>query len=72
VGFAGVDGSCASYLYVAPDYYGRGIGRLLLNRALETLGPETCYFGLSLLLKRKAPYPLKILAALSSLFACLA
>jgi GNAT superfamily N-acetyltransferase len=39
VGFAGVDGTYFAWLYVDPDYYGRGIGRRLLRSALELTGP---------------------------------
>src|SRR5262245_53937624 len=38
VGFVGVDGTYVSWLYVDPDYYGRGIGRHLLRFAIEIIG----------------------------------
>ncbi len=38
VGFAGVDGTYVSWLYVDPACYGRGIGRHLLRRAIELIG----------------------------------
>lgn len=40
VGFVGVDGSYLSWLYVDPDYYGRGIGRHLLQYGKHLLGPN--------------------------------
>ena len=38
VGFVGVDGTYVSWLYVDPDYHGRGIGRGLLRLAVELIG----------------------------------
>lgn len=38
VGFVGVDDMYVSWLYVDPDYYRRGIGRLLLRFAVELIG----------------------------------
>jgi ribosomal protein S18 acetylase RimI-like enzyme len=38
VGFVGVDGAYVSWLYVDPDYYGRGIGRRLLRFAVALIG----------------------------------
>ena len=40
VGFVGVDGDYLAWLYVAPEYYGRGIGRRLLRLAVEEIGPS--------------------------------
>src|SRR5262245_29022443 len=40
VGFVGVDGTYISWLYVDPDYYGRGIGRRLLCLAVEHIGDD--------------------------------
>ncbi len=34
VGFVGVDGDYLAWLYVDPDYYGKGIGRKLLQAGL--------------------------------------
>jgi ribosomal protein S18 acetylase RimI-like enzyme len=39
VGFMGVDGEYISWLYVDPDFYGRGIGRRLLRLGMELAGP---------------------------------
>jgi ribosomal protein S18 acetylase RimI-like enzyme len=39
VGFVGVNGAYVSWLYVDPEYYGRGIGRRLLRLGLELAGP---------------------------------
>ena len=39
VGFVGVDGSYLAWLYVDPEYYGRGIGSRLLRLALDVIGP---------------------------------
>lgn len=38
VDFVGVDGTYVSWLYVDPDYYGRGIGRWSLRLAVELIG----------------------------------
>jgi len=38
VGFVGTDGDYLAWLYVDPDYYGRGIGRRLLRLALGLVG----------------------------------
>ena len=38
VGFVAVDGKYISCLYMDPDYYGRGIGRKLLQMGVETVG----------------------------------
>lgn len=38
VGFSAVDGKYVSFLYVDPNYYGRGIGRKLLQIAVEAIG----------------------------------
>jgi GNAT superfamily N-acetyltransferase len=35
VGFVGVDGDCLAWLYLAPGYYGRGLGRALLRTGLD-------------------------------------
>jgi len=40
VGFVGVDYTFLSWLYVDPDYYGRGIGRQLLRLGMELIGPS--------------------------------
>ncbi|GAB4190829.1 MAG: hypothetical protein OHK0022_03980 [Roseiflexaceae bacterium] len=40
VGFVGVDGNFLSWLYVDPDYYGRGIGRRLLQYGKRLIGPD--------------------------------
>jgi ribosomal protein S18 acetylase RimI-like enzyme len=37
VGFVGVDGDELAWLYVDPAFYGRGVGRRLLRRALEMI-----------------------------------
>jgi ribosomal protein S18 acetylase RimI-like enzyme len=39
VGFSSIDGSYVSFLYINPDYYGQGIGRKLLQIAVEAIGP---------------------------------
>lgn len=39
VGFVGVSGDYLGWLYVDPEYYGRGIGRRLLRLVLPLLGP---------------------------------
>lgn len=39
VGFVGVSGDYLAWLYVDPEYYGRGIGRRLLRLVLPSLGP---------------------------------
>jgi len=39
VGFVGIEGNYLSWLYVDPDYYGRGIGRRLLRFAVDRLEP---------------------------------
>ncbi|HEU4325755.1 MAG TPA: GNAT family N-acetyltransferase [Roseiflexaceae bacterium] len=39
-GFVGVDGSYLSWLYVDPDFYGRGIGRRLLQYGKRLIGPD--------------------------------
>ena len=39
VGFAAVDGKYVSFLYVDPDFYGQGIGRKLLQKGVEIIGP---------------------------------
>jgi ribosomal protein S18 acetylase RimI-like enzyme len=38
VGFSAVDEKYVSFLYVDPDYYVRGIGRKLLQMALDVIG----------------------------------
>lgn len=38
VGFVAVDENYVSFLYVDPDYYGRGIGRKLLQMANAAIG----------------------------------
>jgi ribosomal protein S18 acetylase RimI-like enzyme len=38
VGFVGVDDKYLAWLYVHPEYYGRGIGRRLLTKGLEVIG----------------------------------
>lgn len=40
VGFAGARDNYISWLYIDPDYYGRGIGRRLLHVAMEAAGPD--------------------------------
>ena len=40
VGFVGVDESLLAWLYVDPSYFGRGIGRELLQLGLELTGPQ--------------------------------
>ena len=40
IGFVGIDDTYLSWLYVDPDYYGRGIGRRLLRLAVAEIGPE--------------------------------
>jgi ribosomal protein S18 acetylase RimI-like enzyme len=39
VGFSSIDGTYVSFLYINPDYYGQGIGRKLLQIAVEAIGP---------------------------------
>lgn len=39
VGFSSIDGTCVSFLYVDPDYYRQGIGRKLLQIAVDAIGP---------------------------------
>lgn len=39
VGFSSVDKQYVSFLYIDPDYYGQGIGRKLLQIAVEAIGP---------------------------------
>lgn len=39
VGFSSIDGTYVSFLYIDPDYYGQGIGRKLLQIAVEAIGP---------------------------------
>ncbi|MEL7508973.1 MAG: GNAT family N-acetyltransferase [Cyanobacteria bacterium J06633_23] len=39
VGFIGVDETLLSWLYVDPNYFGKGIGRELLQLGLELTGP---------------------------------
>ncbi|MBM7845756.1 GNAT family N-acetyltransferase [Herpetosiphon giganteus] len=38
VGFVGINGKYLGWLYIAPSHYGRGLGRQLLNFALEQIG----------------------------------
>jgi class 3 adenylate cyclase len=40
VGFAGIDGTYLSWLYVDPAYYGQGIGRRLLRLGVQFIGPH--------------------------------
>ena len=47
VGFVGVDGSYLAWLYVDPDYYGRGTGGRLLQLALDEIGPEAWTIALA-------------------------
>lgn len=39
VGFSSVDEKYVSFLYIDPDYFGRGIGRKLLQLAVDAIGP---------------------------------
>lgn len=47
VAFVGVDGSYLSWLYVDPDYYGRGIGRRLLQIGKRLIGPDAWTIALA-------------------------
>jgi len=38
VGFSSVDETYVPFLYIDPDYYGRGIGRKLLRMAVKAIG----------------------------------
>jgi ribosomal protein S18 acetylase RimI-like enzyme len=38
VGFVGVDGDYLAWLYIDPDYYGKGIGRALLRIGIREIG----------------------------------
>ena len=38
VGFSAVDEKYVSFLYVDPDYYGQGVGRKLLQMAINAIG----------------------------------
>ena len=40
VGFVGVDGDYLAWLYVDPDHYGKGIGRVLLQLGLGEIGGD--------------------------------
>ena len=40
IGFISWNGDYITWLYVEPDYHRRGIGRRLLNEALQRIGPE--------------------------------
>jgi ribosomal protein S18 acetylase RimI-like enzyme len=40
IGFVGIDDTYLSWLYVDPEYYGRGIGRRLLRLAVNEIGSE--------------------------------
>ncbi len=40
VGFSAVDEKYVSFLYVDPDYYGQGIGRKLLQMAVDAIGEK--------------------------------
>jgi len=41
VGFTAVDGGYLGWLYVDPNFYGRGIGRALLQHALQEQGGKS-------------------------------
>ncbi|HEU4326535.1 MAG TPA: GNAT family N-acetyltransferase [Roseiflexaceae bacterium] len=47
VAFVGVDGTYLSWLYVDPAYYGRGIGRRLLQLGKQQIGPEAWTISLA-------------------------
>jgi len=40
VGFVGIDDDYLAWLYIDPEYYGRGIGRHLLQLAVREIGPN--------------------------------
>ena len=40
VGFVGIDDDYLAWLYIDPEYYGRGIGRQLLQLAVREIGPN--------------------------------
>ena len=40
VGFSAVDEKYVSFLYVDPEYYGQGIGRKLLQMAVDAIGEK--------------------------------
>ena len=40
IGFVGINEALISWLYVAPEYFGHGIGRKLLQLGLEVAGPQ--------------------------------
>ena len=39
-GFVGIDDDYLAWLYIDPEYYGRGIGRQLLQLAVREIGPN--------------------------------
>lgn len=47
VGFVGVDGTYLSWLYVAPAFYRRGIGRQLLRWGIQCIGPQAWTIALA-------------------------
>jgi len=56
VGFAGVRDNYISWLYIDPDYYGRGIGRRLLRMAKDAAGPDAWTIALDGNLRARGLY----------------